>query len=183
MKTRSLSRFAGSGSSVLVVFLMLLLVTLGAFAMVSSNSNLELAKKGVSWFKHYYLLEAGGETIVELISQGLLDANERIHTANARNQLTGAYVTGFLSHYFEKHGPNLPHGTTIDQFEFEYGPDSTVLFTAKLSRTTESVKQHLAIEIKIFAESPQTNPGGFRILKWKQYQEPFEYEQELDLWQ
>ena len=61
MNLRRWGRFHGGGSSVLVTFLMLFLVTLGVFAVSSSNANLRLAQKGVSWVKSYYALEAGAE--------------------------------------------------------------------------------------------------------------------------
>ncbi len=45
-------------SSVLVILVMLLLITFGVLAMMSSYSNLKIARKNASWTQGYYLLES-----------------------------------------------------------------------------------------------------------------------------
>lgn len=44
-------------SSVLVIMIMLLLITFGVLAMMSSYSNLKIARKHADWTKGYYALE------------------------------------------------------------------------------------------------------------------------------
>ena len=46
MRNGYLGRFTGGGSSVLVVFLMLLLVTLGVLALSSTTNNLNMVTRG-----------------------------------------------------------------------------------------------------------------------------------------
>lgn len=45
-------------SSVLVVMIMLLMITFGVLAMMSSYSNLKIARKHAEWTKDYYSLES-----------------------------------------------------------------------------------------------------------------------------
>lgn len=45
-------------SSVLVILVMLLLITFGVLAMMSSYSNLKIARKNASWTQGYYALES-----------------------------------------------------------------------------------------------------------------------------
>lgn len=53
-------RTSGS-SSVLVIMIMLLLITFGVLAMMSSYSNLKIAQKKAEWTKDYYKLESIAE--------------------------------------------------------------------------------------------------------------------------
>ncbi len=53
-------RISGS-SSVLVIMIMLLLITFGVLAMMSSYSNLKIAQKKADWTKDYYQLESIAE--------------------------------------------------------------------------------------------------------------------------
>ena len=48
-------------SSVLVIMVMLLLITFGVLAMMSSYSNLKIAKKNAEWSRDFYALESMAE--------------------------------------------------------------------------------------------------------------------------
>ncbi len=61
-------------SSVLVVFMMIILVTLGAFSLVSSNVNIGMAKKAVSSNKVFYNLDAYGEQFICDVDYALAQA-------------------------------------------------------------------------------------------------------------
>lgn len=77
-------RTSGS-SSVLVIMIMLLLITFGVLAMMSSYSNLKIAQKKAAWTKDYYQLESIAEegmshfkvsfenSVIELIQMSELD--------------------------------------------------------------------------------------------------------------
>jgi hypothetical protein len=184
---RRWGRFHGGGSSVLVTFLMLFLVTLGVFAVSSSNANLRLAQKGVSWVKSYYALEAGAEALLEIISRALSQAGT--HTTGGEYIDSGALagiITQCLEPYTQyntQHGQiQLPYGTVLEQFKVEpIGPGS-VNISGRLARQHGSTEQHLLVEIQVCSGSGESAGWGFRITQWKQYQEPFEYQQGFDLW-
>ncbi len=183
MRNRNLGRLAGGGSSILVVFLMLLLVTLGVLAMVSSDANLKLARKGVSWIKGYYMLEAGGEALLDTVSQGLIHAdNLRYTEGNAFEGALGRLLADYLGEYVDGAGKKLPYGAVINEIRVEPDGSGSVTVTAMLSREHESIDQHLLVQAMVFAGTGESDTGGFRILQWKQYQEPFEYETKLELW-
>jgi len=48
-------------TSVLIIFMMIVLVTLGAFAITSANVNIKFSNKAVSWHDKYYILDSAGE--------------------------------------------------------------------------------------------------------------------------
>ncbi|HAQ41521.1 hypothetical protein [Anaeropeptidivorans aminofermentans] len=48
-------------TSVLVILMMIVLVTLGSFAIASANSNIKLSKTSANWNKLYYELDSLGE--------------------------------------------------------------------------------------------------------------------------
>jgi len=60
IKLHKTNRVKGS-SSVLVIMIMLLLITFGVLAMMSSYSNLKIARKNADWTQGYYKLESAGE--------------------------------------------------------------------------------------------------------------------------
>jgi hypothetical protein len=61
----------------MVIFLMLMLVTLGAFAIVSSNANFKLSQRALNWNKMYYELDARGEEYLSWIDLALAEAEAR----------------------------------------------------------------------------------------------------------
>jgi hypothetical protein len=64
-------------ASVLVIFFMLVLVTMGIFAIASSNANYRLSQRALSWHTMYYELDARGEEYVALIDRELSEAEAR----------------------------------------------------------------------------------------------------------
>ena len=64
-------------SSVLVIFMMLVLVTLGAFAIVSANANYRLSRRAVDWNTMYYELDARGEEFLAQVDM-VLRAGENV---------------------------------------------------------------------------------------------------------
>lgn len=60
IKNNRIDRERGS-SSVLVIMVMLLLITFGVLAMMSSYSNLKIANKNAEWTKDFYALESIAE--------------------------------------------------------------------------------------------------------------------------
>jgi len=179
VKTQRSGMFEGGGSSVLITFLMLLLITLGALAVASSNANLKLARKGVSWVKSYYALEAGGDALLDIISTTLSHAEA---SGYDESSALVRMLADCLEQYTGEGESILPYDTSISEIKIEPDGPESLTVNARLSRQHGSTEQHLLVEIKVFAGTGEPEPWGFRILQWKQYQEPFEYEPKLDLW-
>ncbi|MCL2707924.1 MAG: hypothetical protein FWF03_02280 [Defluviitaleaceae bacterium] len=63
-------------ASVLVIFMLLVLVTLGAFAISAANANYKLSRRAINWNEMYYGLDAKAEEMLALID-GMLAEAER----------------------------------------------------------------------------------------------------------
>ena len=63
-------------TSVLVIFMMLVLVTLGAFAITSAHANYRLSQRALLWKTMYYRLDALGEEYLSLIDSRLAKAEK-----------------------------------------------------------------------------------------------------------
>jgi len=89
-------------ASVLVVFMMLVLVTLGAFAIASSNANFRLSRRAVSWNEMFYDLDSLGETYLSQIDARLAEAEASAgdFVANKRWQVDSAENDLILDGYF-----------------------------------------------------------------------------------
>jgi len=61
-------------TSVLIVFMMIVLVTLGAFALTSANVNIKFSRKAAAWSQIYYTLDAQGERYVQAVDAALANA-------------------------------------------------------------------------------------------------------------
>jgi len=72
-------------TSVLIIFMMIVLVTLGAFAITSANVNIKFSNKAAAWSEKYYLLDSVGEQYAGEIDYALARAEakaaEYIHAA------------------------------------------------------------------------------------------------------
>ena len=73
-------------TSVLIVFMMIVLVTLGAFAITSANVNIKFSNKAAAWSEKYYALDATGELYTRDFDYALAAAEakaaEYIHAAS-----------------------------------------------------------------------------------------------------
>ncbi|HOK64923.1 MAG: hypothetical protein WCS57_01340 [Bacillota bacterium] len=187
MGNRYSPRFSG-GSSVLAVLLMLLLITLGAVALVSSNNNFKMLAKGADWVKDYYVLEADGERLIQMVSGCLQEASfypltydlpEDIWARAFRDSLESR-----LGKYLEAADSRTPYDNVIDKVSIETVDPTKLLVTVNICQDSGSTDRYLLIQMEVEGlRIYGSNDGKIRILKWKQYQEPFEYEAELDLWE
>ena len=180
MKAKSYGRLAGGGSSILVIFLMLILTTLGALATASTNANLRLAKKGAAWTKKFYLLEAGGESLVELISAILSDTYHS--SALEQNPVDTRALERILSKSLGENGGILAHETYLLGYEMNSSEDSVIL-SARIAHNQQPETQYLLAEFELIAPCGESGPASFKVLQWRQCQEAPEYEPEYNLFQ
>lgn len=78
MNKRMRSKRKIGSSSVLVIMIMLLLITFGVLAMMSSYSNLKIARKHAQWTREFYSLESLAEKDLSLVKGALLSAGEEV---------------------------------------------------------------------------------------------------------
>lgn len=90
IKNNRIVRERGS-SSVLVIMVMLLLITFGVLAMMSSYSNLKIAKKNAEWTKDFYALESIAE--LDLVTFEMLFKEAQSQTSDLLKNGTIDLVT------------------------------------------------------------------------------------------
>lgn len=77
INTSCIKKFAANESgatSILIIFMMLILVALGAFAITSANVNYKLSKRSLEWNVMYFALDAKGEEYLYVLDGKLAEA-------------------------------------------------------------------------------------------------------------
>lgn len=90
-------------SSVLVIMIMLLLITFGVLAMMSSYSSLKIARKNAEWTKGYYALESQAELSVRQLSVIYKEAVKNADTNDEGTILSEFYARYAADSLYEKH--------------------------------------------------------------------------------
>lgn len=73
-------------ASILIIFMMLILVSLGAFAITSANANYKLSQRALEWNVMYYDLDAKGEEFLSALDEKLAEA-EMMALENAPDRI------------------------------------------------------------------------------------------------
>ena len=92
IKGIKLNRERGS-SSVLVIMIMLLLITFGVLAMMSSYSNLKIARKQAQWTKDFYQLESIAEEGITNFNINFKASQLEIQNMNMDERLNPEFVS------------------------------------------------------------------------------------------
>lgn len=155
MKTRSLML---GGASLLVIFVMFSMLSLGALRLMSSFADLRLSRASAGWIARYYELEK--------------EANGKLRKTNM------ALANLFSAGYYGVSPANLrfleDDGWTILE------KDGKIFINCNVSLTGENA-QNLFIELVL--SPPDENGRYYKIRQWRQWQDGFKYEQEgLDIW-
>ena len=118
-KRMRIKRKSGS-SSVLVIMIMLLLITFGVLAMMSSYSNLKIARKHAQWTREFYSLESLAEKDLSLIKAALLSAGEDVRELLREDpNLTAEKSTVDFLKFFHKAVESDTHLTEIVTLNFD----------------------------------------------------------------
>jgi hypothetical protein len=132
-------------TSVLVILMMIVLVSLGYFAIASANSNIKLSDNALYWNARYYELDAEGENFIAAFDKYLANAqaltNEYMETEQyleiTHGNIPMSLQTTFFDGYPVSEDKNYFLDTVMDtvflyyadielaKFKEEY-PDSTV---------------------------------------------------------
>lgn len=177
-------------SSILVLFMVVVLITLGLFTIVSANINFRLSKKSVTWNQTYYELDSFCEEKLGLIDKALFEAEQEAVKKISENleQYTKENVYEELNNEYKKISENKLKNlefnnsevtiatfedTTIDYLEFGF---------VEKSLSDENYQINVQLKIKDILYDTNINGGNFElkkiynenrydIIKWKQYQE------------
>ena len=89
---------SNKGSSlVLIILLMVILVVFGVTAMMSSFTDLKLARKNSEWVKDYYTVSSKGESLIEKLDRCLIIADKAAKTFIEQQDYKKTEVVGILS--------------------------------------------------------------------------------------
>ncbi len=156
MKSGHLSNKQGS-ASVIVIMVMLLLVVFGILAFVSGGSSLKLAEKNADAVTSYYLLDMKGEIAAGQISE-LLKSDASITGLDTRiRTLTG-----------------------INDVSVEPQATGNPVITVRILGS--SLMNGASLRIRLQQKSEPMDPLGLEILEWKLINKPFEYRENVNLW-
>ena len=155
MKTSSLMR---GGASVLIILIMFSMLSLGALRLMSSFADLKLARTAAWRTARYYELEKM--------------ANGKLRETNMA--LANSFNAGYNGFSSDKLRLLENDGWAINE------KDGKIFINCNVALEGEDA-QNLRIELLL--SPPDENGRYYKILRWQQWQEGFEYEQEgFDIW-
>jgi hypothetical protein len=199
-------------ASVLVVFMMLVLVTLGAFAIAAANANYKLSQRALNWNAMYYDLDAAGEEYLAKIDLCLARAEakawrymrdwendtelpEDLRADSALiSENPGQVFNRVYLHYSNKYLTEL----TIDQpiINLYTMSSGNVVSSLNIYFTVMSERdgnENCGLEVNMWAEPPVSVdaagetaqwPGGKRyaIQDWYEFQMVEEVAEPMNIW-
>lgn len=177
-------------SSILVLFMVVVLITLGLFTIVSANINFRLSKKSVTWNQTYYELDSLCEEKLGLIDKALFEAEQEAVKKISENleQYTKENVYEELNNEYKKISENKLKNLEFNNSEVTIGTfeDTTIDYLefgfVEKSLSDENYQINVQLKIKDILYDTNINGGNielkkiynenrYDIIKWKQYQE------------
>ena len=155
MKTGSLMR---GGASVLIILVMFSMLSLGALRLMSSFADLKLARVAAARIVEYYELEKKANGKLRKTNLALADSFNSGFRGFSRDKLRLLEDDGWIIH--EK--------------------DGEILINCNVA-LEDGQSQNLRVELLL--APPDENGRYYKILRWQQWQDGFEYEQEgFEIW-
>jgi hypothetical protein len=205
IKIKPLLNERGS-SSVLVIMIMLLLITFGVLAMMSSYSNLKIARKHAEWTRDYYQLESIADSDLksfeQLFDKAIVDT--QVHFVNDAFELStlidlpvGIKATLmedvdsvtlpdqlFLYHLYDAY-MTAPLFDKHYSSNFSYAVTSEALESGWLPEITyvtkdEATNRQLLVKIAIDLSKDDVISNSMKIVEWREIPAEFEYDETLD---
>jgi len=78
MRKKNLQRNKKGATSILVLFMMIVLISLGAHSIVSANVNYKLSQRVSDWSRNFYAMEEISEKIIMLVDETLLKSENEV---------------------------------------------------------------------------------------------------------
>lgn len=224
-KINSIFKSEEGATSVLIIFMMIVLVTLGAFSITSANVNLKFSRKSVDLNKVYYDLDASGEKFLHDFDSQLAAAekkaaeymsekgymsdesaeipmelqaqlNEKAGKSNNKEEnmadiFNSVYLYWSLENLKsladEKYSeltimPYTEDGAVLDIFaEFNIQSDIQENANLKIGIDVNELNYEIAI-VSDNVSGLKNNTSRYMIVDWTEWQVPFEYDNEIELW-
>lgn len=173
-------------SSVLVIMIMLLLITFGVLAMMSSYSNLKIARKHAQWTREFYRLESIAEKDLNLVKSALKTSGEEVRGLLRDNpDLTAEYAYAeFLQHFYESiisdaHLAdivtlNFDEDTLNSEMEPSWSPE--IVFVSEDEESNRKLLVKLIVDHDIHIAMDKS----FDIIEWREIPIDFKYDDALN---
>lgn len=162
---KSLKSERGS-STVLISLFLLALVVFAAASIVSSASELRLARRNAETNKIYYSLDAEGKRFLYKVKSAV---RKSLDSSGGEPELFYRLLENSLDQdiIYRKN----PDGLTITA-------ERTIILRV------DSYDRHLDIKVLISAPDRGSTVNDIcSVTEWKMWNEPFEYENTVDLWE
>jgi len=155
MKTKSLMR---GGASMMIVLVMFSMLSLGALRLMSSFADLKLARAAAGRVVQYYELEKKANGRLQKTNMALADSFSSAIYGFSREKL----------HFLED------DGWTIHE------KDGGIIINCNVTLEGERAQN---LHVELLLSPPDENGRYYKILRWRQWQDSFEYEQEgFEIW-
>ena len=149
--------------SIQAIFMMLVLVTLGAFAITSARANYTFSMKAYEWNKMFYAMEDKAERFVRDVDAALAGAKG----ADTESYLDSAYdeLAGLTFIYPEA------------GFSFD---DSGSLYAEMNFVSQDNEDANLSVVLKINGE--MNADSRYSVVKWLEWQHTEDFDDGMSLW-
>lgn len=153
-------------STVLISLLLLTLVIFAVVSIVSSASELKLARRNAETNKIYYSLDAEGKRFLYEVKSAV---KESLNSIGENPEIFFTLLENNL-------GPDVIIRKNTD--------DKKVTVERTIILTADSYDRHLDIKIDVSEPSNDSNANDIcSVVEWKLWNEPFEYKNTIDLWE
>lgn len=173
-------------SSVLVVMIMLLMITFGVLAMMSSYSNLKIARKHAEWTKDYYSLESQGDfnlmhfngVLDDVVSRFVADDFDFKTNLDKREEVLVAFFNALDTSLGG--AANASYGVSSN-FK-SYAEDESGVIEPMLSILTmdEASGRRLITVVAFETEINTIGEMKATIVEWREIPDEFEYDDALN---
>lgn len=153
-------------SSVLVIMIMLLLITFGVLAMMSSYSSLKIARKNAEWTKGYYALESEAELNIKQLAYIYKDAIKNVDSKDN---------AAVLSQFFKQYEADPLYKKHLDA-NFNASGEVITGIEPELSILSENEGRSMLITLRLHS----TSNTPFEIIEFREVPKEFNYDEGIE---
>lgn len=158
-------------TSIFVIILMVVLIVFGLAALTTSLASLKLSNKNTIWVKEYYLLEGEAESYLAMIDSTLKTAAKEAVVESNGN------LNEYINLYYNKTWSMLDELSRYTSEIKVFRDSNRVTFTVREDK--EAFPKNISVVLQIIEPSTEDNQY-YKILQWKEWQNQFEYDQDIN---
>lgn len=182
-------------TSILIIFMMIVLVTIGAFTIVSSNLNYSFSKKVSNWNKDYYALEKKAEYFLQELDNNLIMAKNNAIKNISESDIDKKHIKTKLNEYYSENVVNNLNALRLayPNLDVKFDENSDLLVDVILQLEDQNFYMNLLLNVntdvftnnkldKNIIEVKNDDTDRFEILKRNQWQYKDNQNKENQLW-